>query len=72
LTPAEREILELLCRGCTNTEIAEARGTSKNYATRTLKKIYEKTQTTTRTELLKWAIQTGYVNPKLNKSGDDE
>jgi DNA-binding response OmpR family regulator len=65
LTPATREILDLLCKGYTNAEIAEERGTSKNFVTKTLKKIYQETGTTTRTELLKWAIQTGYVNPKL-------
>jgi len=61
LTPAERETLELLCQGYTNAEIAEERGTAKSFVTKTLKKIYRETGTSTRTELLKWAIQTGYV-----------
>lgn len=65
LTPAAREVLDLLCKGYTNAEIAEERGTSTNYVTKTLKKIYQETGAVTRTELLKWAIQTGYVNPKL-------
>jgi DNA-binding response OmpR family regulator len=65
LTPASRHVLDLLCRGYTNAEIAEERGTSKNFVTKTLKKLYEETGTSTRTELLKWAIQTGYVSPKL-------
>jgi DNA-binding NarL/FixJ family response regulator len=65
LTPAAREILEFVCEGYTNAEIAEKRGTSKNYVTKVMKRIYEETGTTTRTELLRWAIQTGYVNPKL-------
>jgi DNA-binding CsgD family transcriptional regulator len=65
LTPASREILDLLCRGYTNAEIAEERGTSKHYVQKALKKIYLETGTSTRTELLKWAIQTGYVSPRL-------
>ena len=65
LTPAEREVLELLCRGCTNAEIAAERGTTQNYVIKTLQKMYRATGTSTRTELLKWAIQTGYVSPKL-------
>jgi DNA-binding NarL/FixJ family response regulator len=65
LTPASREILDLLCRGYTNAEIAEERGTSKHYVQKALKKIYQETGTSTRTELLKWAIQTGYVSPRL-------
>jgi DNA-binding response OmpR family regulator len=65
LTPASREILDLLCRGYTNAEIAEERKTSKHYVQKALKKIYLETGTSTRTELLKWAIQTGYVSPRL-------
>jgi DNA-binding NarL/FixJ family response regulator len=65
LTPASREILNLLCQGYTNSEIAEMRGTSKNYVSKVLKRIYDETGTSTRTELLRWAIQTGYVNPKM-------
>jgi DNA-binding NarL/FixJ family response regulator len=65
LTPASREILNLLCQGYTNAEIAEMRGTSKNYVTKVLKRIYDETGTSTRTELLRWAIETGYVNPKM-------
>lgn len=65
LTPAQREILELLCQGYTNAEIAEERKTTKAYVTKTLHRIYRETGTSTRTELLKWAVQTGYVSPKL-------
>jgi DNA-binding NarL/FixJ family response regulator len=64
LTPAAREILDLLCQGYSNTEIAQSRNTTKAYVTKVLKRIYEDTGTGTRTELLRWAIQTGYVNPK--------
>ena len=49
----------------TNEEIAQARNTTKAYVTKVLKRIYDETNTGTRTELLRWAIKTGYVNPKL-------
>jgi DNA-binding NarL/FixJ family response regulator len=65
LTPASREILNLLCQGYTNAEIAEARNTTKPYVTKVLKRIYDDTGTNTRTELLRWAIETGYVNPRM-------
>lgn len=65
LTPAAREILGLLCQGYSNEEIAQARNTTKAYVTKVLKRIYDETNTGTRTELLRWAIKTGYVNPKL-------
>jgi len=65
LTPAQREVLELLCQGYTNAEIAEERKTTKAYVTKTLQTIYRETGTSTRTELLKWAVQTGYVSPNL-------
>ena len=64
LTPAAREILDLLCQGYSNAEIAQVRNTTKAYVTKVLKRIYDDTGTETRTELLRWAIQTGYVNPK--------
>ena len=64
LTPAAREILDLLCQGYSNAEIAQARNTTKAYVSKVLKRIYEDTGTETRTELLRWAIKTGYVNPK--------
>lgn len=65
LTPAQREILDLLCRGYTNQEIADARNTSKHYVTKTLQKIYSLTETKTRTQLLQWAIRNGYVPSRL-------
>lgn len=65
LTPVEREVLDLLCGGFTNGEIAEQRGTSKPVVQKTIKKIYDKTSTKSRTELLKWAVKKGYVDLKL-------
>jgi DNA-binding NarL/FixJ family response regulator len=62
LTPVEREVLELLCRGYTNKEIAEERGVNLTGVNRTIQKLYKVTNTETRTELVRWAFKTGYVS----------
>jgi DNA-binding NarL/FixJ family response regulator len=64
LTPAERQVLELLCQGCTNGEIATKRGVSVIGVNRMIQKLYSSTQTRTRTELVRWAITTGYVSAR--------
>jgi len=62
LTPAEREVLELLCKGFTNGEIANERGVQVISVNRTIQNLYFKTQSKTRTELVRWAIKTGQVS----------
>ena len=64
LTPAEREVLTLLCKGFTNGEIAQERGVSVIGINRTISNLYLKTRTRTRTELVRWAIKTGQVAPR--------
>jgi DNA-binding NarL/FixJ family response regulator len=64
LTTVQREILYLLAKGYTNKEIAEKRGTSAIVVGRTVQKMHAITHTNTRTELLRWALTTGYVNPR--------
>jgi len=64
LTPAERDALEYLCKGYTNGEIAEKRGVSVIGVNRMIQKMYMETQTSTRTELVRWAIQHGYVSAR--------
>lgn len=64
LTPAEREVLELLCKGFTNGEIAQERGVSVIGINRTISNLYLKTKTRTRTELVRWSIKTGQVAPR--------
>ena len=61
LTPAEREVLGLLCGGYTNGEIAKEREVNVLSIHRTIQNLYLKTQMRTRTELVRWAIKTGYV-----------
>lgn len=62
LTPVERDTLDLLCKGYTNGEIAEERGVSVIGVNRMIQKMYLTTRTQTRTELVRWAIETGYVS----------
>jgi DNA-binding NarL/FixJ family response regulator len=64
LTPTEREVLDLLCKGYTSQEIATERGVILPGVTRVIQSLYSKTETQTRTELVRWAIQTGYVAPR--------
>ena len=64
LTNAERDVLELLCKGYTNGEIAEERGVNVIGINRMIQKIYLETKTRTRTELVRWAITSGYVPPR--------
>lgn len=61
LTLAEREVLELLCKGYTNAEIAQERDVALSGVLRTIQKLYGVTKTRNRTELVRWALQTGYV-----------
>jgi DNA-binding NarL/FixJ family response regulator len=61
LTPTEIEVLSLLCDGFSNSEIALKRGKSPIGIGKTISKLYLKTQTKTRTELVRWAVQTGLV-----------
>ena len=61
LTPSERQVLELLCKGYTTAEIAEEKGVSVKSVPKTITRLYQKTNTDTRTALVRWAIQTGYI-----------
>ena len=62
LTDVERDVLEYLCKGYTNGEIAEERNVSVIGVNRMIQKLYLMTNTQTRTELVRWAISTGYVS----------
>merc|ERR1712107_89931 len=54
LTDTERDVLELVCKGYTNTEVASERGVAVETITRTLTKLYTETESRTRTELVRW------------------
>ena len=63
LTPSEKQVLELLCKGFSNGEIAKERGsTSAVGVGRIVSRLYDKSGAKTRTELLRWALKMGYVS----------
>jgi DNA-binding NarL/FixJ family response regulator len=62
LTPTERKVLGYLSQGYTNAEIADARGVNVQGVIRMIQKMYSETGTRNRTELVRWAMQTGYVS----------
>ena len=64
LSDLERDILELICKGYTNGEIASSRGVSVIAINRVIQQLYLDTGTRTRTELVRWAISTGYVSSR--------
>ena len=64
LTNMEREVLELLCQGYTNLEIAEERNVGIIRINKVIQQLYTKTETRNRTELVRWAITTGYVSAR--------
>lgn len=68
LTPAEKQVLDLLSQGLTNAEIATARSISTSRVSVVLQQLYRKTSTRNRTDLVRWALQHGYVDPTFSSS----
>lgn len=64
LTNKERDVLELLCQGFTNSEIADERKSSVFDINMIVQRLRNKTGSRNRTELVRWAISTGYVSPR--------
>mmetsp|Transcript_15656 Transcript_15656/g.29598 ORF Transcript_15656/g.29598 Transcript_15656/m.29598 type:complete len:333 (-) Transcript_15656:132-1130(-) len=63
LTDTERTVLQAVCDGLTNAEIAQSFDLSADKVSRTISKLYRATQCQTRTELVRWAFSTGYASP---------
>jgi DNA-binding NarL/FixJ family response regulator len=61
LAPDEREVLELLCQGLMNKEIAEKTFLSKRRVEQLLTSMYRKVNVKNRTELVRWAVSSGNV-----------
>lgn len=59
LTTRERQIVALLVEGCRNRDIAHRFGTHEQTVKNQLTKIFEKTGTSSRLELVLYAIKTG-------------
>jgi DNA-binding CsgD family transcriptional regulator len=62
LAPDERDILNLLCQGLTNKEIAQKAFVSTRRVEQILTGMYRKAQVKNRTELVRWAITSGQVS----------
>ncbi|OEU12753.1 CheY-like protein [Fragilariopsis cylindrus CCMP1102] len=66
LSNKERQLIELLSDGYTKKEISKElslrRDMKDDDLNRVLEKLYTKTDTQTRTELLRWARRVGYIN----------
>lgn len=65
LTLSEREVLEMLCDGLSNIDIAKKRGVTSERVGGILQQLYFKTDTRSRTELVRWALKTGYVPKRM-------
>jgi DNA-binding NarL/FixJ family response regulator len=62
VTNIEKEVLELLSEGNTNGEIATIMGFTTAKVSRLISSMYLKTFTKTRTELVRWALEMGYIS----------
>ena len=61
LAPDERQVLELLCEGLMNKEIAAKMFLSKRRVEKLLTNMYRKVNVKNRTELVRWAVSSGNV-----------
>lgn len=62
LAPDERRILELVCQGLRNREIADKTFFSKRRVEQLLTSLFRKTNAKNRTELIRWAVSSGNVS----------
>jgi DNA-binding NarL/FixJ family response regulator len=61
LAPDERQVLDYLCQGLPNKEIAAASFLSTRRVEQLLTSLYRKTAVSNRTELVRWAVRTGTI-----------
>lgn len=61
LSPLEQNLLSLLCEGLMNKEIASEMNLSVKTVEGYLTSLYRKAKVSNRTELVRWAVDTGYV-----------
>lgn len=63
LTPREKEVLELLAKGNSNEKIADLLSISKHTVARHRENLMRKLEIHNRSELVKYAIRKGLINP---------
>jgi DNA-binding NarL/FixJ family response regulator len=61
-TPREQSVLELVVAGLMNKEIAKQQGTTIRNVEKYVSRLFTKTGTSSRTELVRYALQHGLVN----------
>ena len=64
LTGRERQVLDLIARGLTNTEIAEATSLSINSVKSFIRSAYRKIGVEKREHAIAWAVDRGYGRPE--------
>lgn len=64
LTSREREVLDLIARGLTNHEIAEATSLSINSIKSFIRSAYRKIGVEKREHAIAWAVDRGYGRPE--------
>jgi DNA-binding CsgD family transcriptional regulator len=69
LTPAERDVVELVASGCTNREIAKRRGSSVHTVANQLAAIYGKLSVSSRHELIARLSRVAQEGPSLGAQG---
>ena len=60
LTRRERQIVDLLLKGCSNKEIASRLSVSERTIKNQLSALYRKTKVRSRLELALWALRSGF------------
>jgi DNA-binding NarL/FixJ family response regulator len=61
LAPDERRVLEFLCEGMYNQEIADEMELSRSRIESIITSMLRKTKLSNRTQLVRWAVSTGNV-----------
>jgi DNA-binding CsgD family transcriptional regulator len=69
LTPAERDVVELVASGCANREIAKRRGSSVHTVANQLSAIYGKLGVSSRHELIARLSRAAHDGPSLGARG---
>ncbi|CAM9347441.1 unnamed protein product [Heterosigma akashiwo] len=62
LTKREQSVLDRLAEGMTNKEIAQDLDLSLRYVEKVVERMFEKTQTSNRTKLVRYAVENGMVS----------
>ena len=71
LTPREREVLDLMCQGLTDNQIAEELSVSRNTVRNHVATIYGKLDVHRRSSAIVWARDRGFIGDRMGSEGTD-